>query len=190
MPWIALRWAARLLLACAAALAPTLPANAADDRPAADTLRLTLWFSNDRLNPDATDCRAVFPVVRQVPMTKGVAAATLRALFAGPTPQEAAAGYRSVFSPASSGLLKQVHIRNRTAYVDMHDLGQVLSNATSSCGAAEFQAQVSRSLQTFPGITRVVYAFEGNPRSFYAWMNESCGPANDHCDPRPFRARR
>lgn len=158
--------------------------------PAADTLRLTLWFSNGGLNPEANDCRAVFPVMRQVPMTRGVAAATLRALFAGPTPQEAAAGDRSVLSPASAGLLKQVHIRNRTADVDMHDLGQVLSNATSSCGAAEFQAQVSRSLQNFPGITRVVYAFQGDPRSFSAWMNGSCGPANDHCDPRPFRARR
>lgn len=179
-----------LLTACALSLAAALPATAADKRPADGTLRVQLWFSNDRLNPDPMDCRAVFAIERQVPVTAGVAAATLRALFAGPTPQEAAAGYRSVFSPATSGLLKSVHIRKGTAYVDMHDLSQAMSGATSSCGAAEFQAQVSRSLKRFPTIGRVIYAFEGNPRSFYEWMNESCGPANDYCDARPFGAGR
>jgi len=180
----------RLVLACALSLAFAFQAVAVDERPTTGTLRLQLWFSNDRLNPDAMDCRAVFPVERRVPMTRGVAAATLRALFAGSTPAEAAAGYRSVFSPASAGLLKGVHIRNGTAYVDLHDLSQGLSGATSSCGAAEFQAQVLRSLQSYPSIERVIYAFEGKPRSFYEWMNESCGPVNDNCDPRPFGAGR
>ena len=181
-----LRVVARVLLACALCLTFVLPVIAADGRPQAGSLSLQLWFSNDRLNPDTMDCRAVFPVVRQVARTRGVAAATLRALFAGPTPEEAAAGYRSVFSMASSNLLRGVHIGNGTAYVDMNDLSQVLSGATSSCGASEFQTQVSRSLKRFPNIKRVIYAFEGKPRSFYEWMNESCGPANDGCDPRPF----
>jgi Sporulation and spore germination len=179
-----------LLPAIALCLVGALPAIAADPRPATSPLRLQLWFSNDRLNPDPMDCRAVFAVERRVPMTRGVAAATLRALFAGPTPEESVAGFRSVFSPASAGLLKGVFIRNGTAYVDLHDLGEVLSGATSSCGAAEFQAQVSRSLQRYPSVERVIFAFEGQPRRFYEWMNESCGPRNDDCDPRPFGARR
>ena len=179
-----------LVVACALGLASLPQALADHERPATGTLRLQLWFNNDRLNPDAMDCRAVFPVERRVPMTQGVAAATLRALFAGPTPAEAATGYRSLFSPASAGLLKSVRIRNGAAYVDMHDLSQGLSGATSSCGAAEFQAQVLRSLQSYPSIERVIYAFEGKPRSFYEWMNESCGSANNYCDPRPFDAGR
>lgn len=158
--------------------------------PPAGTTRVRVWFSNDRLNPDPQDCRAVFPVERRVPRTLAVAAASLRELFAGPTPAEAAAGYRSVFSAATAGLLRQVHIRKGTAYVDLHDLGESMAGATSSCGAAEFQAQVARTLQHYPTIDRVVYAFDGDPRAFYAWMNESCGPANDDCDPRPFGGRR
>lgn len=185
----AVRWLLACVLACLLGLASAPAVMAADERPAAGMLSLQVWFSNDRLNPDTMDCRAVFPVERRVPMTRGVAAATLRALFAGPTPDEAAAGYRSVFSPASSALLKSLHIRNGTAYVDLHDLGEVLSGATSSCGASEFQAQVSRSLKRYRGITRVIYAFEGKPRSFYEWMNEACRPANDHCDARPFSGR-
>lgn len=177
-------------MACAVGLAFALSAAAADKPPATGTLRLQVWFSNDRLNPDPIDCKAVFPVERQVPKTLGMASASLRALFAGPTPAEAAAGYRSVFSPASSGLLRGLHIRKGTAYVNLHDQGQILAGATSSCGAAEFQAQVSRSLKRYPGIERVIYAFDGKPQSFYEWMNESCGPANDDCDPRPFGASR
>ena len=137
-----LRVVARALLACALCLAFALPVIAVDRRASASSLSLQLWFSNDRLNPDPMDCRAVFPVERRVVMTPGVAAVTLRALFAGPTPEEAAAGYRSVFSTASSSLLRGIHIRNGTAYVDLRDLSQILSGATSSCGASEFQAQV------------------------------------------------
>lgn len=182
----------RVLAACLAALAcwaGVQPALASDPARAAHSLRVQLWFSNDRLNPDAMDCSAVFPVERRVPATRAVAAATLRALFAGPTPEEAASGYRSVFSPASANLLKSVAIRHGTAYVDLHDLGEVISGATSSCGASEFHAQVAASLKRYPSVKRVIYAFEGNPRSFYEWMNEACGPANDACDPRPFKGR-
>lgn len=171
-------------------LAALLSMQTACGAEPAPTLRLQVWFSNDRLNPNPMDCKAVFPVEREVPKTLAVADASLRALFAGPTPAEAAAGYRSVFSAESAGLLKRVQIQGGTAYVDMHDPGQQLSGATASCGAAEFQAQVSRTLQQFPSIGRVVYAFDGQPRAFYSWMNESCGPANDDCDARPFGGAR
>lgn len=176
--------------ASAAPAADASPAMPAARAAPAGTTRVQVWFPNDRLNPDPQDCRAVFPVERRVPRTLAVAAASLRELFAGPTPAEAAAGYRSVFSPATAGLLRHVHIRDGTAYVDLHDRGEAMAGATSSCGAAEFQAQVARTLQRYPTIDRVIFAFDGSPRAFYEWMNESCGPANDDCDPRPFGGRR
>jgi len=167
-------------------LASAMPVQASSDAATAGTTRVQVWFSNDRLNKDLMDCKAVFPVERRVPRTLAVAAASLRELFAGPTPEETVAGYRSVFSTTSAGLLKSVHIRDGTAYVDLHDPVQELSGATASCGAAEFQSQVSQTLLRFHTISRVIYAFEGKPRDFYGWMNESCGPANDNCDPQPF----
>lgn len=151
------------------------------------TTRLLVYFSNDRLARDPADCSAVFPVPRTVPKTSGVATAALHQLFAGPTPQEREAGYRSFFSAATAGLLQGVRVRNGTAYVNLHDLRDTLSGATSSCGAAEFQSQVERTLRQFPTVRRVIYAIEGEPRTFYEWMNEACGPANDDCDAGPFR---
>jgi hypothetical protein len=166
------------------------PAQAAGELATTGTIRLQIWFGNERMNSDPMDCNAVFAVERRVPRTPAVATASLRALFAGPTPEEAAAGYRSPFSGATAELLKSVYIRNGTAYVDLHDLSGKLSVASSSCGAAEFQSQLSRTLLRFPTISRVICAFEGEPRAFYDWLNESCGPANDDCDAQAFRRGR
>ena len=151
------------------------------------TTRLQVYFNNDRLARDPADCSAVFPVPRTVPKTSGVATAALQQLFAGPMPAEREAGYRSFFSPATAGLLKNVRIHNGTAYVNLLDLRASLSGATSSCGAAEFQSQVERTLRQFPTVRRVIYAIDGEPRTFYEWMNEPCGPTNDDCDAKPFR---
>ena len=150
-------------------------------------MRVLIYFSNDRLATDPTDCTAVFSVERTVPKTRGVATAALRELFGGPTPSEQEAGYRSFFSATTAGLLKSVQVQGNTAYVNLNNLRTMLSSATSSCGAAEFQSQVSHTLFQFPTIKRVVYAIDGEPRTFYEWMNESCGPANDNCDAHPFK---
>jgi spore germination protein GerM len=150
------------------------------------TTHLVVYFSNPRLAADVADCAAVVARDREVPRTGAVATAALQQLFAGPTPDEQALGYRSAFSAATAGLLKRVQVRNGTAYVDLHDQRDRLAGATSSCGAAEFQSQVLRTLRQFPSVRRVIFAIEGQPRTFYEWMNESCGPSNDHCDARPF----
>ena len=153
-----------------------------------DTTHLLVYFSNARLAADPADCTAAFALDRHVPRTGAVATAALQQLFAGPTPAEQAMGYRSPFGAATAGLLKSVRVSDGTAYVDLHDLRSALAGATSSCGAAEFQSQVQRTLRQFPSIKRVLFAIEGQPRTFHEWMNEDCGPANGHCDPRPFAA--
>jgi len=33
----------------------------------------------------------------------------------------------------------------------------------------------------------VIYAIDGEPRTFYEWMGERCDLTNDHCDAAPFR---
>ena len=132
----------------------------------------------------------VFPVIRTLPRTVAVATAALRGLFAGPTPDERQAAYSSLFSSATAGLLKRVRIASGTAYVDLHDPRDLLSGATSSCGAAQLRTQLDRTLRQFPSVERVRYAIDEDPRAFYEWLNEPCAAANDHCDPRPFHPHR
>lgn len=172
------------------ALVAASPANAAGANSDTSRTRLLVYFSNPRLNSDATDCSAVFPVERSVPRTLAVARAALKQLFAGPTVENADTGYRSPFNPATADLLKSIYIRNATAYVNLNDRRDALAGATSSCGAAEMRAQIERTLLQFPTIQRVIYAIDGEPKTFYEWIGESCGPANDDCAPNAFPRRR
>ncbi len=173
------------LRACAAALA-----LAAAGHAVAATTTLRVYFNNAQRAAVPADCAIVFERARQVPRTEGVAAAALRQLFAGPTEAERADGYRSPFSAATAGLLRRVVIEHGTAYVDLNDLREQLAGASSSCGAAEFQTAVERTLRQFPTVRRVILAIEGEPRRFYEWMGQDCDLSNDHCDAGPFRAGR
>ena len=123
----------------------------------------------------------------EVPKTLGVAAAALRQLFAGPSEAERAAGYRSPFSPATAELLRNVFVEDGTAYVDLNDPRALLPGATSSCGAAEFNTAIERTLLQFPTVSRVILAIEGDPKVFYDWMGQDCDRTNDQCDSAPFR---
>lgn len=158
----------------------------AHDSAAAIT-RLKIWFGNSRLNPDPGDCNAVHPVERQVPEALAVATASLDALFAGPTPAEAAQGDHSAFSSASAGLLKSFRISRGSALVDLHDLRTELSTVSSSCGAAEFQAQVTTTLLQFSSVKRRSLAIDGQPQRLCDWLNLSCVPASAACDAGSFQ---
>ena len=133
------------------------------------------------------DCSAVFPVKRKVPATRAVARAALSELFAGPTQRESELGYRSPFSAATRTSLRGLRIVGGTAYVDLNDRRDQLAGATSSCGAAELKAQISRTLRQFKTVRRVIVAIEGQPRTFYEWLSEPCDKRNDQCDDKPFR---
>ncbi|BBO82238.1 hypothetical protein DSCO28_28040 [Desulfosarcina ovata subsp. sediminis] len=147
---------------------------------------INVYFYNERMATDPIDCAATFAVERYVPATSDLVAEALHSLFRGPTPKELEEGYWSFFSDETAGLLKRVRVENGIAYLDLKDMRQILSGATSSCGSAAFYSQVERTLLQFPNVKKVIYAIEGDPRVFYDWMNEACGPDNQYCDPSPF----
>jgi len=181
------------LRCCAFAFTLALAAAGASHAAGATTT-LRVYFNNaplaaNELRTEA-DCAIVFERQRQVPKTEGVAAAALRQLFAGPTEDETAGGYRSPFSAATAGLLRRVVIEHGTAYVDLNDPRALLPGATSSCGAAEFHTAIERTLRQFPTVRRVILAIDGEPRRFYEWMGQDCDETNDHCDAAPLRPGR
>jgi hypothetical protein len=148
--------------------------------------QFSVYFNNDDLAGNTTACDAVFPVPRSSMSTTNGAAAALEALLRGPTPAERSRGYRSFFSVRTAGLLKRLKIKDGVAYVDLHDRRQELTGATSSCGSAEFLTQIQRTLGQFPTIERIIFAIEGQPRTFYDWMELECDQTNDNCNPGPF----
>jgi hypothetical protein len=146
---------------------------------------VALFFGNTSLNRGG-DCAAVFPVLRQVPHTYDLPRAVLDQLFAGPTEEERQQGYVSPFSPETAGALKMIAIEGETAYLDLADIRSLMPSASASCGQQAFFAEVETTLRRVQPVQRVIYAIEGDPATFYEWMQLGCGEANDHCDRSPF----
>lgn len=150
------------------------------------TMVVEVYFGNTTLNPNLQDCRQVHPVERNIPKTLDVARVALEELFKGPTEEERNQGYVSWFSEKTKNILKSVKVENNIAYVDLKDIRQIIPNISTSCGSAEFLAEVETTLKQFPDINRVIIAIDGKPSTFYEWIQIGCAKENDFCDETPF----
>ena len=153
------------------------------------TMTIKLFFPNTRL--DKRDCVVkVFPVTRKIPKTSAVAKAALQQLFAGPARQEVSRGYYSDFSEETKSLLISVNVINRVAYVNLRNLMSArtgIGNFTASCGGSNFFGQVENTLKQFASIKKVFFAIEGDPASFYDWMQiGECPEELKNCDASNF----
>lgn len=162
------------------------PAPTQPPLPTAAPTTLKVYFGNSQLNQNQ-DCSRVYPVEREIPQTQAVAKAALNELFAGPTAEERAQGYSSLFSEKTKSILKSVKVEDETAYVDLVDIRPVLGSASTSCGSAAFLAEVESTLKQFSTVKKVVLAIEGKPETFYEWLQIGCSPQDSYCDPTPFR---
>jgi spore germination protein GerM len=146
---------------------------------------IKVYFGNSKLNKE-NDCSQVYPVVREIPKTQAVAKAALNELFAGPTQVETNEGATSFFSSKTKSILKSVKIEEETAYVDLVDIRQTLSNASTSCGSVAFLAEVENTLKQFGTVKKVVIAINGKPETFYEWIQVGCPVEGDLCNIEPF----
>ncbi len=146
---------------------------------------IKLFFNNDKLDPEIS-CDKVFEVVREVQKTPTIAHTTLMQLFNGPTKEEKNDGYQSFFSILTKDILKSIKIANNTAYVDLTDIRTLIPNASSSCGSAQLLGQIDQTLGQFPSIEKVIIAINGDPQTFYDWIQVGCNAENNNCDKTPF----
>ncbi len=164
---------------------PAVGGTATNETPAGATI--TLYFDNSRLNPGAASCNQVFPVQRAVSAgSPNDLNTVLPQLFQGPTAEEQAQGYTSVFSPKTAGILIWAKVQGNTAYINLQDLRSIIPNASTSCGSAAFFAQADTTVKAATSVSRVIYAINGDPAPFYEWMQIGCAPQNDNCDRAPF----
>ena len=152
-----------------------------------ETMTVKVYFGNINLNPNMQDCSKVHLVERTIPKTLGVAKTALEELFKGPSEEEKAQGYVSWFSEETKDILKGVKIENSTAYVDLDDIRQIIPNVSTSCGSAEFLAEVETTLKQFPAVNKVIIAIDAKPSTFYEWIQIGCAKENDFCDETPFK---
>jgi hypothetical protein len=96
--------------------------------------------------------------------------AALRALLAGPTDAERAAGYSSWFSAATADMLEGVTVADGVARVSFRDLRPVIPNASSSCGSEALLTALDSTLRQFPEIGSTRYSILGDETAFYEWL--------------------
>lgn len=150
------------------------------------SLIVKVYFNNSSLNPNSQDCSKVFPLERIIPVNDNVAQASIVELVKGPSEQEKADGYVSLFSEKTKDIIIKVKFENDTAYVNLKDVRQIIPNASASCGSAEFFAEMESTLKQFPSIKKVVFAINGKPSVFYEWLQVGCTPENNLCNEAPF----
>lgn len=144
-----------------------------------------VYFGNDALNV-SQDCSVTFPVMRNVEDKVNIPLSILTKLFAGPTQVEKEQGYTSFFSRETAGAIKSLTVKAGTAYVNLNDIRSIIPNASSSCGSQAMLSQIQMTLMQFPEIQRVILAIDGNPQTFYDWIQIGCSTENDQCDTAPF----
>lgn len=151
------------------------PTHTPTELPETSTVQVDVFFSNEQRGDP---CGEVFPVTRTVAGESPVAAA-LDALLEGPTATEQEEGYGGWFTTATAGMLRDVEVADGTAWVDFADLRPVIPNASTSCGSAALLSQLDRTVLQFPDVDAAVYAIDGDPRTFYHWLQLAVPPAVD-----------
>jgi spore germination protein GerM len=164
------------------------PAGTQGQAEALEDTLVQIYFHNSRLD-SSQSCDKVFPVTRQIEPDRNRAQAALEQLFQGPTQSEQAQGYSSFFSQQTAGILKGFKVVGATAYINLSDIRAIIPNASTSCGSQGFLAEVETTLKdNLPELERTIFAINGDPRTFYDWMQIGCGEFNDNCNPQPFQS--
>lgn len=122
-----------------------------------ETMKVKVFFSSSKLNPELVDCSLVFPVQREVEETVAVGRAALTELFKGTTEQEEDAGY---FTNINEGVtIQSLTIKDGVAKVDLSSkLGEGVGG---SCKVSAIRAQIEETLKQFSTVDSVVISIDG-----------------------------
>lgn len=146
-----------------------------------------IYFLNPHRSPDPSNCQIVYGTHRSLSHQADMATTALHELFKGPTSQEKELGYSSVFYEKTADLLLNLTIKKQTAYLNLKDFRDALPHLPASCQSQEFFAEISETLKACCSVEKVLYALEGDPKTFYEWMQIGCHEENNRCDPSPFQ---
>lgn len=101
-------------------------------------------------------------------------AAALRALLAGPTETERAAGLTSWFSEATARALLAVSVEEGLATIDFADFSAVIPNASTSAGSAMLLSELNATMFQFSEVQGFLYRFDGDCGAFWNWLQAGC----------------
>ncbi len=122
-----------------------------------ETMKVKVFFSSSKLNPDLIDCSLVFPVQREIDKTVAVGRAALTELFKGTTEQEEDAGYFTNIN--DEVVIQSLTIKDGIARVDLNS--KLEEGVGGSCKTSAIRAQISETLKQFSTVDSVAISING-----------------------------
>lgn len=150
-------------------------------RPFPEEIAIKIFFGNEKNNPNAADCSAVFPVTRIVKNDLVVRRAAIEELLNGPTLEEKEQGYYSSIPSKEEVIefrervkeetgktpyegdeikIKSLKITSGIAYVDFSK--ELKAYGGGSCKVAAIKAEITETLKQFPRVDGVIISIEGD----------------------------
>lgn len=120
-------------------------------------MTVKVFFGNQRLDPQVSDCNKVFAVNRRIPQTQSVARAALTELLKGPTSDEGRNGYFSSINPGVK--IQKLTITNGVARVDFD--ATLEQSVGGSCRVAAIRAEITQTLKQFSTVKSVIISING-----------------------------
>jgi len=122
-----------------------------------DRTKFSIFLGSSTLDPNIMDCSIVYPVMRSVPKTQGVARAALEQLIAGPTLEERVAGFFTSIN--NSTVIQKLTIEDGVARVDFNEALEW--RTAGSCKVVAIRSQIVQTLKQFPTIKEVIISING-----------------------------
>jgi len=122
-----------------------------------ETMAVKVYFGNEQKNPNAMDCRLVYPVERKIAKTTATGRAALEELLKGPTEDEKAQG---CYTSINTGVkIQKLSIVGGVAKVDFDK--QLEFQVGGSCRVAAINSQIVTTLKQFSSVKEVIISIDG-----------------------------
>ena len=93
-------------------------------------------------------------------------------MLAGPTDEESATGYGTVFTDEVGWELASVTISGATALIDFTEDSQPFNNMSATCVHLALMAQLEATATQFSTVDRAVFSVGGDIPMFYHWLEQ------------------
>ncbi len=124
-------------------------------------LKVNIYFSNSKKDPQMFDCGNVYPVTRILENDSFPPYSALVELLGGPTEKELQEGY---FTNINSGVaINSLDVKDGRALVDFSP--RLQENVGGSCLVTAIRSQIEQTLQQFDNIEEVVISVNGSVES-------------------------
>lgn len=99
----------------------------------------------------------------------------VKQLIQGPTKEEIADGFGSIFNEETADLLHSIELQDSGhLIVDFVDFSRIIPNGNSSANSFSILETLNKTVSQFAEVETIEYRFDGSCEEFYGWLQYNC----------------